>query len=50
MPIELQPFAVPAEVEPTNLVANLGKTAGTYPIPVALVPGHLGDEDLDALS
>ena len=35
---------------PGPLVANLGKTAGTYPIPVALVPGHLGDEDLDALS
>ena len=35
---------------PGPLVANLGKTAGTFPIPVAIVPGHLGDEDLDALS
>jgi nucleotide-binding universal stress UspA family protein len=35
---------------PGPLVSNLGKTAGTYPIPVAIVPGHLGDEDLDALS
>jgi nucleotide-binding universal stress UspA family protein len=35
---------------PGPLVSNLGKTAGTYPIPVALVPGHLGDEELDALS
>jgi nucleotide-binding universal stress UspA family protein len=35
---------------PGPLVSNLGKTAGTYPIPVAIVPGHLNDEDLDALS
>ncbi len=26
------------------------KTAGTFPIPVAIVPGHLTDEELDALS
>ena len=35
---------------PGPLVSNLGKTAGTYPIPVAIVPGHLGDDELDALS
>jgi nucleotide-binding universal stress UspA family protein len=35
---------------PGPLVANLGKTAGSFPIPVAIVPGHLGDEDLDAMS
>jgi nucleotide-binding universal stress UspA family protein len=35
---------------PGPLVASFGKTAGDYPIPVAIVPGHLGDEDLDALS
>ena len=35
---------------PGPLVASIGKTAGSYPIPVAIVPGHLGDEDLDALS
>src|SRR5207253_1359503 len=35
---------------PGPLVSSLGKTAGSYPIPVAIVPGHLGDEDLDALS
>jgi nucleotide-binding universal stress UspA family protein len=35
---------------PGPLVANLSKTAGTFPIPVAIVPGHLSDEDLDALS
>jgi nucleotide-binding universal stress UspA family protein len=35
---------------PGPLVANLGKTAGTFPIPVAIVPGHLTDEELDAMS
>jgi nucleotide-binding universal stress UspA family protein len=35
---------------PGPLVASMGKTAGEYPIPVAIVPGHLGDEELDALS
>jgi nucleotide-binding universal stress UspA family protein len=35
---------------PGPLVASIGKNAGDYPIPVAIVPGHLGDEDLDALS
>jgi nucleotide-binding universal stress UspA family protein len=35
---------------PGPLVANLSKSAGTYPIPVAIVPGHLSDEEIDALS
>jgi len=35
---------------PGPLVASLAKTAGSYPIPVTIVPGHLSDEDLDALS
>jgi len=35
---------------PGPLVASIGKNAGDYPIPVAIVPGHLGDEELDALS
>jgi len=35
---------------PGPLVANLGKGAGTFPIPVAIVPGHLTDEELDAMS
>jgi nucleotide-binding universal stress UspA family protein len=35
---------------PGPLVANVSKAAGTYPIPVAIVPGHLSDDDLDALS
>ena len=35
---------------PGPLVSGLGKTAGTFPIPVAIVPGHLSDEDIDASS
>ena len=35
---------------PGPLVANLSSTAGEFPIPVAIVPGHLSDEDIDALS
>ena len=35
---------------PGPLVASIGRTAGEYPIPVAIVPGHLNDEELDALS
>jgi nucleotide-binding universal stress UspA family protein len=35
---------------PGPLVTSLGKTAGTFPIPIAIVPGHLSDEELDALS
>jgi len=32
------------------LVAHIAKTAGTFPIPVAVVPGHLSDEDIEASS
>jgi nucleotide-binding universal stress UspA family protein len=35
---------------PGPLVADLGKTAGTFPIPVAIVPGHLSDESLDSMA
>lgn len=35
---------------PGPLVSSISKTVGNYPIPVAIVPGHLSDEDLDALS
>ena len=35
---------------PGPLVTDLGKTAGSFPIPIAIVPGHLSDEDLDAMS
>src|SRR4249920_4051452 len=35
---------------PGPLVTNLSKTAGSFPIPIAIVPGQLSDEDLDAMS
>lgn len=35
---------------PGPLVTNIGKTAGSFPIPLAIVPGHLTDEELDALA
>jgi nucleotide-binding universal stress UspA family protein len=35
---------------PGPLVAGFAQTAGEYPIPVALVPGHLSDEEIDALT
>ena len=35
---------------PGPLVSSLSKTAGEFPIPVAIVPGHLSDEDLDTMS
>ena len=35
---------------PGPLVASVGGAAGDYPIPVAIVPGHLSDEELDAMT
>ena len=35
---------------PGPLVSDIAKTAGTFPIPVAIVPGHLSDDDLEAMS
>ena len=35
---------------PGPLVASLTRTAGTFPIPIAIVPGHLSDADIDASS
>ena len=35
---------------PGPLVSSLAKTAGDFPIPVAIVPGHLSDADLDSMS
>ena len=35
---------------PGPLVSGVGQTAGDYPIPVAIVPGHLSDEEIDALA
>lgn len=35
---------------PGPLVSNLAKTAGLFPIPLAIVPGHLSDEDIESSS
>jgi nucleotide-binding universal stress UspA family protein len=35
---------------PGPLVSSLLKTGGSFPIPVAIVPGHLSDEELDAMT
>jgi nucleotide-binding universal stress UspA family protein len=35
---------------PGLLAPELARTAGNYPIPIAIVPGHLNDAELDALS
>ena len=39
-----------AKEGPGPLVSAVARTAGEFPIPVAIVPGHLTDEELDALS
>lgn len=39
-----------AKEGPGPLVGELSKTAATFPIPIAIVPGHLSDEDLEAMS
>ncbi|MBR2119931.1 MAG: universal stress protein [Pseudomonadota bacterium] len=35
---------------PGPIITMLAKTAGTFPIPITVVPGNLGDIDIDALS
>jgi nucleotide-binding universal stress UspA family protein len=35
---------------PGLLISELARTAGTYPVPVVIVPAHLSDLELDALS
>jgi len=35
---------------PGPLVVGLSASLGDYPIPVAIVPGHLSDEELDAMT
>jgi nucleotide-binding universal stress UspA family protein len=35
---------------PGPLITTLSKTAGQFPIPVAIVPGHLSDDEIDASS
>lgn len=39
-----------AKEGPGPLVSGLSKASGTFPIPIAIVPGHLSDEELDAMS
>jgi hypothetical protein len=39
-----------AKEGPGPLVTSIARTAGEFPIPLAIVPGHLTDEELDALS
>ena len=35
---------------PGPLVVSFGANAGDFPIPITIVPGHLSDEELDALT
>ena len=35
---------------PGPLVSSVAKSAGSFPIPIAIVPGHLTDADIDASS
>ena len=35
---------------PGPLISNLAKTVATFPIPVAIVPGQLSDDDLAAMA
>jgi nucleotide-binding universal stress UspA family protein len=35
---------------PGPLVSSIAKTSGSFPIAVAIVPGHLGDEELEAMT
>lgn len=35
---------------PGPIISGLSKTAATFPIPVAIVPGNLTDDDIDALT
>ena len=39
-----------SQTGPGPLIAELGRTAGTYPLPVVIVPAHLSEDELDALS
>jgi nucleotide-binding universal stress UspA family protein len=42
--------ANPGPEGPGPLVTAMAGTAGSFPIPVMIVPGELGDADIDALS
>jgi nucleotide-binding universal stress UspA family protein len=36
--------------DPGPLVSSLSKSAGTFPIPLTIVPGHLNDDELEAMT
>ncbi|HLG84113.1 MAG TPA: universal stress protein [Bradyrhizobium sp.] len=42
--------ASPGAEGPGPLTTMLAKAVGTFPVPLVIVPGDLGDDDLDALS
>jgi nucleotide-binding universal stress UspA family protein len=42
--------ANPGAEGPGPLITTMAKTAGSFPIPVVIVPGDLDDADIDALS
>jgi nucleotide-binding universal stress UspA family protein len=42
--------AAAGKESPGPLISSVAKTAGAFPIPVAIVPGHLSDEALEALA
>jgi len=42
--------ASPGKEGPGPIISGLGKLIGTFPIPIAIVPGHLTDVELDSLS
>jgi nucleotide-binding universal stress UspA family protein len=42
--------AAPGPDGPGPLLASLAGSAGTFPIPLTVVPGHLGDDELDAMT
>jgi nucleotide-binding universal stress UspA family protein len=42
--------ANPGAEGPGPLIAAIAKTVGSFPVPVVIVPGDLGDADIDALS
>ncbi len=39
-----------SQTGPGPLIAELSRTAGTYPLPIVIVPAHLSEDELDALS
>ena len=35
---------------PGPLVTSIGRSAGSFPVPVTIVPGHLSDDDISAIA